>query len=318
MNNGRLTINDEGQTLIYPLTSLPIMFPSFLPTTAKNLSESTSLNLAQQIENAAIATPLVKSPIYTTYVRQGNTQPTPILLLHGFDSSVFEFRRLLPLLAEKRETWALDLLGFGFTDRTAGNSFTLTDIKTHLYSFWKTLIARPVILVGASMGGAAAIDFTLSYPDAVSQLVLLDSAGLAKGPVIGKFLIPPFDRLATEFLRRPQVRRKISQTAYYDKIFNSQDAQLCAALHLEMPGWHEALVSFTKSGGYGSFRERLGQIDVPTLILWGRNDRILGTKDAGKFERAIANSQLIWIENCGHVPHLEQSQMTAESLLEFS
>ncbi|MDY6939981.1 MAG: alpha/beta hydrolase [Cyanobacteriota bacterium] len=291
------------------------MFPPFLPKIAKNLTESTSIDLAQHIEAAAIAMPSLKVPIATTFVRQGTTQSTPILLLHGFDSSVFEFRRLLPLLAQKRETWAIDLLGFGFTDRTAGNTFTTTDIKIHLYSFWKTLIDRPIILIGASMGGAAAIDFTLTYPDAVEKLVLLDSAGLAKGPVMGKFLVPPIDRLATEFLRRPQVRRNISQTAYYDKKLNSLDAQLCAALHLEMPGWHEALVSFTKSGGYGSFRDRLGQLETSTLVIWGENDKILGTKDAGKFERAIANSQLVWVEKCGHVPHLEQPEITADFIL---
>jgi pimeloyl-ACP methyl ester carboxylesterase len=62
---------------------------------------------------------------------------TPILLLHGFDSSVLEFRRLLPLLATENETWAVDLLGFGFTDRIAGIPFSPSAIKTHLYYFWK-------------------------------------------------------------------------------------------------------------------------------------------------------------------------------------
>ena len=65
------------------------------------------------------------------------------------------------------------------------------NIKIHLYHFWKTIIKQPVILVGASMGGAAAIDFTLTYPEAVEKLVLIDSAGLAKQPAISKFMISP-------------------------------------------------------------------------------------------------------------------------------
>ena len=104
----------------------------------QQLTESTSIFLAQNIESHAIATPLSTDAIATTYVHQGKGG-TPILLLHGFDSSVLEFRRLLPLLATENETWAVDLLGFGFTDRIAGIPFSPSAIKTHLYYFWKTL-----------------------------------------------------------------------------------------------------------------------------------------------------------------------------------
>jgi pimeloyl-ACP methyl ester carboxylesterase len=292
------------------------MRASFIPATVERLVESTSIALARNIEAKAIATPLSPNPIQTTFVRQGNGG-TPILLLHGFDSSVLEFRRLLPLLAAENETVTVDLLGFGFTDRQVQPAFDPNAIKTHLYSFWKQAIARPVTLVGASMGGAVAIDFALTYPEAIEQLVLLDSAGFGQGPIIGKFLFPPLDYLAAEFLRRPRVRRGISRAAYYNKSLNSEDAQLCAALHLEMPGWHRALIAFTKSGGYGSFRDRLGQISQPTLVVWGANDEILGTKDAETFAAAIPNSKLVWIADCGHVPHLEKPQDTAREILTF-
>ncbi len=292
------------------------MSTRFLPPEFAELTESTSITLAQSIQQISITTPLLEQPILTTYVQQGSGG-TPILLLHGFDSSLLEFRRLLPLLAAKNETWAVDLLGFGFTERLAGISFSPAAIKTHLYYFWKTLISEPVILVGASMGGAAAIDFTLSYPQAVKKLVLLDSAGFTAGPNIGKFMFPPLGYWATAFLRNPKVRQRISLNAYYDKSFASLDAQLCTGLHLKVQGWQQALIAFTKSGGYTSFRDKLSDIEQPTLIAWGEFDRILGTADAYKFKDAIAQSQLIWIENCGHVPHLEKPQITAQHILEF-
>ncbi|MEW6494164.1 MAG: alpha/beta hydrolase [Cyanobacteriota bacterium] len=292
------------------------MFPSFLPTEIAQLSESTSIALAQSIEQTPITTSLSQQSVLTTYVRQGSGG-TPIVLLHGFDGSVFEFRRLLPLLAAENETWTVDLLGFGFTERLPGISFSPDAIKTHLYYFWKTLIGKPMILVGASMGGAAAIDFALSYPQSVEKLVLVDSAGYTAGPNISKFMFPPLGYLATAFLRNPKVRQRISINAYHDQSFASLDAQLCAALHLKSQRWQQALIAFTKSGGYTSFGEKLSHIKQPTLILWGKCDRILGTGDAYKFKDAIANSQLIWIENCGHVPHLEQPQLTAHHILEF-
>ncbi len=292
------------------------MFASFLPPEVSELTESTSIAFAQSLQCQEILTSMSDRPIPTSFARQGSGE-TPIVLLHGFDSSSFEFRRLLPLLGAETETWAIDLLGFGFTERMAEIPFSPKAIKTHLYYFWKTLIEKPAIWVGVSMGGAAAIDLTLSHPEIVKKLVLIDSAGLAKPPAIGKFLFPPLGYLAAEFLRNPKVRRGVSLKAYCDPAFVSPDAELCAALHLKAPRWSEALIAFAKSGGYGSFRDDLARVEQQTLILWGKDDRILGTADALKFEQAIANSNLIWIDNCGHVPHLEKPQITARHILDF-
>ena len=292
------------------------MSTNFLPPEIAQLTEATSIALAENIKQIPITTSLSQQPIATTYVRQGRGG-TPILLLHGFDSSVFEFRRLLPQISAENETWIVDLLGFGFTERVAEISFSPEAIKSHLYYFWKTLIDQPVILVGASMGGAAAIDFTLAYPQAVKNLVLIDSAGYKSPPNIGKFMFGPIGYWATKFLSNPKIRQKISVNAYHKESFASLDAQLCAALHLKSQSWQQALIAFTKSGGYGSFGEKLSEIKQETLILWGEQDRILGTNDADKFKKAIANSQLIWIENCGHVPHLEQPEITAKHILAF-
>ncbi|MGJ3252061.1 MAG: alpha/beta fold hydrolase [Elainellaceae cyanobacterium] len=293
------------------------MFPKFLPSTAQQLTEAASIALAQQIQQEAIATPLSDQPILTSYVHQGVGEPA-ILLLHGFDSSLIEFRRLMPLLAEHHETWAVDLLGFGFTERRAGLTFSAAEIKLHLFHTWKTLINKPVMLIGASMGGAVAIDFALTHPDLVETLVLLDSAGPANGPNMGRFLIPPLGFLATEFLKNPKVRQEISKAAYFDKTFATVDAARCAALHLASPDWSRAMIAFTKGGGYNVLTpEAIAQIQQPTLILWGRNDKILGTADAEKFETAIPDSKLIWLENCGHVPHLEKSHEVAHQILNF-
>ena len=292
------------------------MFPSFIPPEANNLTESASIALTKQIKLASVSTTLNAEAINTAYVRQGVGNP-PILLIHGFDSSLLEFRRLLPLLAGRRETWAVDLLGFGFSDRNLNIPLNPENIKTHLYYFWKSLIAQPVVLVGASMGGAAALDLTLTYPEVVEKLVLIDSAGMARPPAVGKFMFPPLDYFATEFLRNPKVRRSISRGAYYDRSLATIDAQECAALHLKCPNWNQALISFTKSGGYGSFAKQIATIQQPTLIIWGRQDKILGTKDAAKFDRLIPHSKLVWIENCGHVPHLEKPQLTAREILQF-
>jgi pimeloyl-ACP methyl ester carboxylesterase len=290
--------------------------PDFLPPAVAQLTEPTSIAIVQHIQQVEVATELSYLPVPTTYVCQGAGQP-PVVLLHGFDSSLFEFRRLLPHLAPWRETWAVDLLGFGFTDRTVTPAFSPAAIKQHLHDFWQQLIQQPMVLVGASMGGAAAIDFALTYPDAVRQLVLLDSAGLAAGPAMGRFMFPPLDRWATAFLKNPGVRRRISQQAYADKSWVTADAELCAALHLACPKWSEALIAFTKSGGYNFLSDRIADITPETLIVWGRQDKILGTQDATRFAEKLPHATLTWIDECGHVPHLEQAEATAKEIQQF-
>jgi pimeloyl-ACP methyl ester carboxylesterase len=281
------------------------------------LTESTSISMAAAIQTCVIPLSSRSQGISTTYVQQGNGSP-PIVLLHGFDSSLLEFRRLMPLLAQQTQLWAVDLLGFGFTERPDDLDVSPASINAHLYSVWQTLIQRPVVLVGASMGGAAAIAFTLAYPHAVEKLVLIDSAGYSSGPVMGRFLNDSLGYWVTErFLKTPSVRQKISEKAYYDKAFASVDAQKCAALHLDCPNWSKSLISFTRSGGYRSCKTSLAEIQVPTLILWGEGDRILGTKDATRFHSAIPQSKLVWVPNCGHVPHLEKPEFTARAMMDF-
>lgn len=292
------------------------MFPTFLPLSVQQLTEPESIEFASQIQRTDIDTSLISQPIPTSYIRQGNGG-IPIVFLHGFDSSIFEFRRIIPIMAPHREVWAIDLLGFGFTERLPDCPFSSTSIRTHLQAFWQTQIRQPIILVGVSMGGAAAIEFTLNHPEAVRKLVLIDSAGFTQPPAMGKFLVQPLGALATNFLASPKVRRSVSEKAYFDRSFVTADAQLCAALHLEMPRWSETLIAFTRSGGYGYLIERLSEIQQETLILWGKHDRILGVKAAQLFKQNLQNARLEWIDNCGHVPHLEQSQITAQSILDF-
>ncbi|MBE9136592.1 alpha/beta fold hydrolase [Nodosilinea sp. LEGE 07088] len=291
---------------------------SVLPAAAAGLTEASSIALAAQVKMAAVNTPLVDAAIPTAYVEAGaDGSAPPVVLIHGFDSSLLEFRRLLPLLALYGPTWAVDLLGFGFSDRILSPDLSPGAIKLHLYSFWQQMIARPVVVVGASMGGAAAIDFALTYPDAVVGLVLLDAAGFAAGPAMGQLMVPPLDSWATAFLRNPRVRRSISRQAYFDQTLVTADAELCAALHLKCAGWKEALIAFTKSGGYNFLSPKIAQLNCPTRIIWGEQDKILGTKDARRFEAAIAESDLVWVPQCGHVPHLEKPQDTAAAIAPF-
>ncbi len=292
------------------------MFPNFLPSQVNRLKDPETIAFVQSIERIPLATSLSQHPILTTYIKKGSGV-TPILLLHGFDNSILEFRLLLPLLATQNETWAVDLLGFGFTQRQKEINYSPTTIRIHLYDFWKTLINRPITLVGASMGGATAIDFTLTYPQVVKSLILINSLGYTNSPPFSKYLFPPFDFLAVEYLRQRHIL-----ALNVCSIFPNLDTKIllgiqCAMLHQEMPGWNDAMISYVKSGGYTELANRIAQVDKSTLILWGETDDMLASEDAEKFQQSIANSQLILLKNCGHTPQIEQPNITSQHISHF-
>lgn len=292
-------------------------FPDFLPPEVHQLDEPESIALAQAIQRCAIASPQeYGSPIATSFVRQGNGD-IPFLLLHGFDSSLLEFRRLLPKLSAMGEAYAVDLLGFGFTNRPLDLSYSPAEIRAHLYQFWQQCLARPVVLMGASMGGAAAMDFALTYPEAVDRLVLLDSAGFTGKPFASQWLFPPLGQLATAFLANPRVRQQIGRNAYHNPALATLDAYYCGALHLKMPSWSQALIRFTRAGGYPLEGDRIAAVEQPTLVLWGESDRILGTDLAQQFASTLPDGKLVWLPACGHVPHLESPDRVAEAIVDF-
>ncbi|MEH1892684.1 MAG: alpha/beta hydrolase [Nostoc sp.] len=292
------------------------MFPNFLTSQVNQLKDSEAIAFVKSIEIIALTTCLSQQPILTTYIHKG-CGVTPILLLHGFDSSILEFRHLLPLLAAQNETWAVDLLGNGFTQRLKEIQYSPNTIKLHLYEFWKTLINQPIILIGASMGGATAIDFTLAYPEVVKSLVLINSLGYTCAPTFSKYLFPPFDFLAVEYLRQRHIL-----AFHIGSILPNLDPKIlsaigCAMLHQEMPLWYDAMISYVKSGGYSDLTNSIAQVDKPTLILWGEADDMLPLEDAEKFHQDIANSRLVKLKNCGHAPQIEQPYMTYKQILEF-
>ncbi|MBD2073512.1 alpha/beta hydrolase [Phormidium sp. FACHB-592] len=310
------------------------MTAAFLPPSVAEIRDAEAIALLQKIERRVVQVPFQEgitavataSVHYTPEASPPLPGATPILLLHGFDSSLLEFRRLLPLLAGSHETWAIDLFGFGFTAYVPTVAVKPQSIRQHLLSTLETCVKQPVVLVGASLGGAVAIDFALHHPSWVQALVLMDSVGFSGSFPVGQFLPQPLIELGAEWLYWR--KHAALAAALVLPMMNPTlvDALRCSLLHQEMPGWKEAITSLTQSGGYAdlsehdrvSQRQRIAQVTHPTLILWGDADDVLGTVDATRFEQAICTSRLVWIKGAGHVPHFDQPQVVAEHLLAFA
>lgn len=239
-------------------------------------------------------------------VRQG--QGPLVLMLHGFDSSHLEFRRLAPLLSRDHTLLIPDLYGFGFCPRHPEASVGPHAVMEHLSHLLDQLPANePIGVIGASMGGSVALELARRHPQRINNLLLLAPAGLDGRPMP---LPPVLDQLGAWFLGRPGVRKGLCRQAFAEPDTSVGDPEVqIASLHLQVPGWAKTLAAFGRSGGFAGCGEPLPP--QPLHVLWGRQDRILRAPQK-RAAMTLLGSRLEEIDACGHLPHLDQAELVAE------
>lgn len=250
----------------------------------------------------------VFKPVHDHYpvVQQG--QGPIVLMLHGFDSSHLEFRRLAPLLSQDHTLVIPDLYGFGFCPRHPEAQVGPAGVMEHLTALLDTLPAdQPIGVIGASMGGAVAMELARRHPDRIERLLLLSPAGLDGQPMP---LPPLLDQLGVWFLGRPAVRRGLCRQAFADPDNSVDEPELqIASLHLQVPGWARSLAAFARSGGFAGCGSPLPS--QPLRVLWGKQDRIL-RQPQKRAAQTLLGARLEEVDQCGHLPHLDQPELVAQ------
>lgn len=235
----------------------------------------------------------------------------PLLLLHGFDSSHLEFRRLAPLLAGEYRLYVPDLYGFGFCPRPRQAAYGPAAVLRHLELLLDAIADRegeqPLGLIGASMGGSVAVELARRCPERIARLLLLAPAGLTGRPM----LLPPLlDALGVRFLALPGVRRGLCRSAFADPDRDVGAPELeIASLHLACPGWDRALAAFARSGGFAGCGAPLPP--QPLQVLWGTGDRIL-RPPLKRAAQALLGERVEELADCGHLPHIDQPALVAQ------
>ncbi|WP_269625150.1 alpha/beta fold hydrolase [Prochlorococcus marinus] len=232
-----------------------------------------------------------------------------ILLIHGFDSCFLEFRRLTPFLKKNNKLIIPDLYGFGFCPRSSGNQYGFKYLMKHLNSVLDYFAKnQPIGVIGASMGGALALELARQNPNKINKLLLLSPAGLAgKNPKIPW----PFNHLGAFFLSQPFVRRGLCRQAFADPTNSVGPAEeQIASIHLKVPGWQSSLADFAADGGVSDCG--LPKPTQPLKIILGKFDRIIPKNEKEKTNRNY-NSNIEIATNSGHLPHLEEPKLVSEA-----
>lgn len=255
--------------------------------------------------------------IETNYHDQG--QGEPVLLLHGSGPGVSawaNWRLTLPALAESRRVIAPDIVGFGFTERPEGIEYTPDQWVRHAVGILDALELEQVDLVGNSFGGGLALRLALEHPERVRKLALMGAVSL------------PFE--LTEGLDRvwgyepsPENMRALIELFAYDQSLASDDLADLRHRASTRPGVQEAYAAMFPAPRQrwvdllASSEDELARLPNETLIVHGREDRVIPVAVSERAFRLIDRAQLHLFGRCGHWVQIEHARRFNALLADF-
>jgi pimeloyl-ACP methyl ester carboxylesterase len=265
-----------------------------------------------------------EAPVNLYYQEQG--KGPPVLLLHGFGASTFTWRHVIPALAQTHRVIAVDLKGFGRSDKPFDERYSVLDQAELLAQLIEDKDLRDLTIVGHSFGGGVALRLALDANDRLGgrivRLVLLDSIAYPQQiPVFFRLLDMPLVSQVGVRMVPPSVQTRVAlQIAYHDDSkIDPEQVEIYAAPLKTAAGKHAIVQSARQivPEDIDTLPERYKTITLPTLILWCDHDRIVPLDVGLKLRRTLPNSTLRLVEGCGHMPQEEQPETTLTLLKGF-
>jgi pimeloyl-ACP methyl ester carboxylesterase len=255
----------------------------------------------------------------THYVQAGEGRP--VILLHGFLFDWHTWRSNLDALGSRFKVYALDFWGFGCSTREPlDHGYPL--YERQLQKFMDALDIPEASLIGHSMGGGVAIYFTVRHRARVRKLVLVGPVGLpaplpplgriAMRPRVGEFLYG----LPGKFVRKMTLRNNWFHDA---RILTRDYLEDVLGFH-KVKGTTEVMLSILRKQFFHTLLDdvrALGQMAVPTLLIWGRQDKSCPLSSGQAMHRLLKGSRLEVFDRVGHAAHDEGPERFNQLALDF-
>ncbi len=277
---------------------------------------------------------------YQLFVRrtQSPTTAEPALYVHGLGGASTNWTDVMYLLAQRLDGMAVDLPGFGHSEPPAGRDYSLATHVDAVIALLEATNRGPVHLVGNSLGGAVSTRVAAARPDLVRTLTLISPAmptlrpQRRTDPQLALLLIPSIAEMAVRWLAGVPVdqrSRAVIELCYHrPELVHAERIREAVEEFRRREGleWtHEALIrslrgligTYLLDHGERSLWRAATRVTAPTLLIWGRYDRLVSVRLARRAERAFRHSRLIVIEDGGHVSQLEHPEVVASAVLEL-
>ena len=271
------------------------------------------------VENPEIGLRIDAGGIDTNYHDAGQGSATPLLLLHGSGPGVTawaNWRLNIPLLAEGRRVVAPDMVGFGYTERPEGIRYNLDTWVKHAIDFLDALGIEQDDVVGNSYGGALALAMAIRHPQRVRRLVLMGAAG------VDFELTQGLDDVWGYVPSVEGMRHLMDSFAYNKALISDELAELRYRASIR-PGYQQAFAQMFPAprqrwvDALASAEADIRALDKETLIIHGREDRIVPPVTSKTLFELIEHAQLHMFGRCGHWTQIEHAARFNKLVTDF-
>jgi pimeloyl-ACP methyl ester carboxylesterase len=245
-----------------------------------------------------------------------------VVLVHGLGGSWQNWLENVRAIGLDHRVIAPDMPGFGYSEEPAGEVSIPGYARTIATLCEQLGIARAAV-IGNSLGGFISAEVAIQFPELVERLCLVSAAGYSinetpRSQVVlwGRINTAVATRTAARteaFVRRPVLRHLTFSTLVRHPTRVPQDMLYELARHSGRPGFMPALYAHMKY----DFRDRVGDIACPALVVWGRDDMVVTARDADEYERALPSARKVVYEDTGHLPMVERPREFNELVREF-
>ena len=250
----------------------------------------------------------------------------PVLLIHGFGNSIYVWRHLVPELEKQNQVIAIDLKGFGDSPKPADDRYSVYEQARLIHDYVVENDLKDVTIVGHSLGGGIALVASLylqqSNPGRQRGLVLIDSIAYPQQlPMFIRLLATPVLGPLITGVVPPEIQiQQVMKLVYAENSTVPADAVKVYAKALKTPEGRYAAVTSARQLQPPDLEElslQYPSLRVPTLIVWGKQDKIVPVSVGERLHQAIPDSQLFVIDDSGHYPAEEQPQLLLPVLESF-
>ena len=248
-------------------------------------------------------------------------QGEPVILLHGFGGSTYAWRNVMPALAAAFRVVAIDLNGFGYTQRPRTfESYTREGQADLVLRVMDALGFEKAHLMGHSYGGGLSLFIASRHPERVRSLVLVDSSAptysndrrsraASVKPLLGLYL--------RSFVLRPETVRKALLRSFHDDSLVTPELVQEYYERIRVEGVVDAYYGLTAPTRTRPEPVELEKIRVPTLVIWGAEDTLITAEAGRRAAERMPDSEFVVLEGVGHVPMEEKPQELLQAVLPF-
>lgn len=274
------------------------------------------------------------------YRDEGNPDAPVLVMVHGGFGSLQNWEGWIEPLGADLRLISMDLLGHGLTGTYPANVYTRITERDAVRELLQELGIEHYTVAGNSFGGGIALEMALAFPEDVTGLILVDSEGIPnsedgydvstltdEAPLApddpGYAQLSWYERLGARFIG-PSVVGSVLDGMIHNKDLLTDEFVDRYGTIIRYTGNRDAQILMFRQGlhqvqqnGPQDLRPRLGELQMPVLVMHGEQDTLVPMRVAETFDAEIANSTLARIDQAGHMPMIEQPETTAEVVLEW-